>query len=289
MGTHFLDPLQYKALVRRQWQEAAGAWNQWMPLIRTWLGPASGLMLDLAQVQAGSRVLEVGAGEGDLSRSAARRTGPQGLVLATDLAPAMLAIADRAAQQVGLSHLQTQEMDGEHLELESSTFDAVLCRLGLVCFQDAGKGLAEMMRVLKPGGRAAVMVFSSPERNPFLSAPLSALHRAAAEAGVNPALPSPFQLSARGVLAHALDWAGFRDVCTFILSAPLHLALAQECVRMEREAFAMLHGILEGVEPARQEQAWLEVEQALRAFEGPDGFTSPGEVIVAVGVKNGEG
>lgn len=76
------DPLRYKETTERQWQAAAGAWNAWTPVLRAWLGPATDLMLDMARVGPGSRVLDVAAGAGDQTLQAAispisRRRSPQ--------------------------------------------------------------------------------------------------------------------------------------------------------------------------------------------------------------------
>ena len=86
------DPVAFKQTTRIQWDGAADAWNRWAPLLTRWLGPATELMLDMTNVQPGSRVLDVAAGAGEQTLAAARRTGPSGYVLATDLSPVILAM-----------------------------------------------------------------------------------------------------------------------------------------------------------------------------------------------------
>lgn len=86
MATTF-DPQLYKRTTRQQWQDAAEAWHRWGPTIEDWLGEATKRMLDTAHVSAGSRVLDVAAGAGGQSLLAARRVGPTGHVLATDISP----------------------------------------------------------------------------------------------------------------------------------------------------------------------------------------------------------
>ena len=70
------DPDQFKETTRAQWDQAAEAWHRWGPLLNRWLGPATERMLDLAGVEAGSKVLDVAAGAGEQTISAARRVGP---------------------------------------------------------------------------------------------------------------------------------------------------------------------------------------------------------------------
>ncbi len=106
------DPIAYKATTRELWQSAAEAWHRWGPTFGSWLGPATELMLDMAGIRAGSRVLDVAAGAGEQTLVAARRVGPTGFVLATDIAPSILALAADDARQAGLTHVETREMDG---------------------------------------------------------------------------------------------------------------------------------------------------------------------------------
>ena len=92
------DPVRYKETTRAQWEEAATAWHTWGPTLEDWLREATTLMLDAAGVTAGSAVLDVAAGAGGQTLAAARRAGPSGSVLATDISPAILAYtADAAA------------------------------------------------------------------------------------------------------------------------------------------------------------------------------------------------
>jgi 23S rRNA (uridine2552-2'-O)-methyltransferase len=87
------DPATYKRTTRAQWQDAAEAWDRWGPLLARWLGPSTEAMRDLAAVGPGSRVLDVAAGAGEQTLSAARRVGAKGRVLATDILP-MNAVAN---------------------------------------------------------------------------------------------------------------------------------------------------------------------------------------------------
>ena len=115
-ATPAFDPVRYKATTREQWQRAAEAWDRWTPTLQSWLGPATEQMLDLARVGPGDRVLDVAAGAGEPSMTAAKRVGPTGSVLATDISPDILAYARRAAAARGLTNLETRVMDGEHLD-----------------------------------------------------------------------------------------------------------------------------------------------------------------------------
>src|SRR6266571_3689667 len=117
-----LDAVAYKETTRLQWQSAAEAWNRWESTIRTWLGPATEVMLDLARIGVGSQVLDVAAGAGEPAITAAARVGPTGRVVATDISSNILAFAEQAAAARGVGGIvETCVLDGENLELADAS------------------------------------------------------------------------------------------------------------------------------------------------------------------------
>jgi ubiquinone/menaquinone biosynthesis C-methylase UbiE len=280
------DPVQYKETTREQWQTAAEPWHRWGPTLEEWLGQATEVMLDMAQVGPGARVLDVAAGAGEQSIAAAKRVGSTGYVLATDISPNILEFASAAAQEEGLTNIETRVMDGEELEvLEEESFDAVISRVGLIYFPDQQRALTGMLRALKPDGRIAAVVYSTPENNKFFSIPVSIIRRRAQLPPPLPGQPGPFSLGGEGVLEEAYRRAGFREVWTEIVPSPLRLSSAEECVRFERESFGALHQMLSGLPESERGAVWEEIEEELRQFEGADGFEGPCEMVVGAGVK----
>ncbi|MBA3596969.1 MAG: methyltransferase domain-containing protein [Methylibium sp.] len=280
------DAARFKTTTRAQWEAAAGAWRDWGPFLGRWLGPATEAMLDLAQVGPGQHVLDVAAGAGEQSFSAARCVGPTGQVLATDIAPSLLAHAAADAQAAGLHWLRTQELDGEALDtLPAESFDVVISRVGLIYFPDRARALAGMRHVLKPGGRVGAIVYSTPERNPFFSIPVSIIRRRAKLPPPLPGQPGPFSLGGEGVLAAAFERAGFGQIKVRPVPSPLRLPSAAECVRFERESFGALHQMMAGLDEREREEAWAEVHAELAKFETADGFVGPCEMLVGVATK----
>jgi SAM-dependent methyltransferase len=279
------DPIRYKDTTRAQWEDAATAWHAWGPTLEDWLGEATTLMLDTAGITTGATVLDVAAGAGGQSLAAARRVGPTGHVLSTDISPAILDRAAEAASAAGLANVTTRELDGERLDLDPASFDAVISRLGLIYFPDQAGALAGQYRALRPGGRISAIVYSSPDRNAFFALPVSIIRRRAQLPPPAPGQPGPFSLGGPGVLENALRAAGFRNVASQTMPAPLRMAEATECVRFERESFGALHQMLGGLTAEQREQAWQEIGTELARFEGPDGFEGPCELIVAWGTK----
>ena len=279
------DSEKFKITTRAQWQSAAAAWHRWGPFIGSWLSHATEAMFDMAHVGPGCRVLDVAAGAGEQSIAAARRVGAGGHVLATDIAPALLAYAERDAQAAGLgSIVATREIDGEALtNLPAASFDVALSRVGLIYFPDQQRALAGMKHALKPGGRVAAIVYSTPERNAFFSIPVKIIRERAQLPAPLPGQPGPFSLGGDDVLEATFAKAGFKDIAVRRVPSPVKLPSAAECVRFERESFGALHQMMSGLDEHQRVQVWLDIEAALARFETKDGFVGPCEMLVGVG------
>src|SRR4029453_9100816 len=162
MTSRNFDPVPYKPSTRDQWQAAAAAWGRWQPVIDGWLREGTDLMLDLAEVQAGARVLDVAAGAGGQSFAAAQRVGPEGEVLATDIAENLVRYLEQDAAAAGLTQVRAAVMDGEDLRVPPGRFDAVICRLGVIYLPNRKAPLGGMRAAVGPGGGRGAS--SSPPR-----------------------------------------------------------------------------------------------------------------------------
>jgi len=279
------DPVKYKETTREQWQTAAEAWHRWGSTLQTWLGPATEKMLDLTQIHTGSRVLDVAAGAGEQTLVVAKRVGPSGHVLATDISATILGYAAESAAQAGYKNIETRVLDGENLDVPEHSFDAVISRVGLIYFPDQQKALAGMRRALKLGGCIGAIVYSTADHNPFFSVPVSIIRRRAQLPPPLPGQPGPFSLGNADVLEGVFKQAGFKDIQVHTVPAPLRMASAKDCVRFEKESFGALHQMLSGLTDSQRQEAWAEIEQELKKFEVSGAFEGPCELLVAVGVK----
>ena len=279
------DPVKYKITTRDQWQAAAKPWHEWGPTIAAWLDPVTELMLDMARAAAGQRILDVAAGAGGQTLLAAKRVGPGGRVVATDIAPNILRYAAESATRAGFNNVETKVLDGEQLDVEPASYDIVMSRVGLIYFPDQQKALQGMHRALNPGGRVAAIVYSTAETNGFFSIPVSIIRRRAQLPPPLPGQPGPFSLGGPGALEAAFTKAGFKDVKINVVPAPLQMASAAECVRFEKESFGALHQMLSGLDQAGREAAWEEITSELGRFQTPRGFVGPCEMVIGVGTK----
>ena len=243
------------------------------------------MMLDLANIQLGDRVLELAAGTGDLAVMTARRVGPNGFVLATDISASMLDLAAESVRETGVANVETRIMDAENVEVAPASFNVVLCRAGLMLFPNVAKVLLGVHRALKPSGKFAVTVWSTAEKNPFFGLPLSIASRLAKIPLPAPGQPGLFSLSGQGVLEECYTKAGFRDVAVRAVSVRRHFLSTAKAIEAMKGSFPRLQVLLNKLSDADRALAWSEIEQQLSQFEGPNGFEAPGEWLIGVGAK----
>jgi SAM-dependent methyltransferase len=275
------DPQAFKVAVRSQWNQSAQGWNDHTAQIRDWLRLATDAMLDMAGVRPNARVLDVAAGAGGQTLDIAQRVGSNGFVLATDLAPDILALAQANATRAGYPQVQTLAVDGEQLAVEPQSFDAVVCRLGLMFFPEPLKGLQGMYKALRPGGGICTLVFSRPENNPCIGILMSTAFK---HAGLPPR--DPYQaggllsLGKPGLLDDLFRQADFKDVASTSLAAPFRLPSVQHYLEFIRSSASPIQQILGRLDAAAKQAAWDEMEMRLGQFNTAQGWVGPNELLL---------
>jgi SAM-dependent methyltransferase len=144
--------------------------------------------------------------------AAATAIGSSGRVVATDISSEMLAVSVRRAHQAGVDNIEFVEADAEKLGFDTDSFDAVTNTYGLMFCPDLERAVQEMHRVLRPGGRAAIVVWDEPRNNPFFEVMFTAAAPLLALTPPEPGGPGPFRLASSERLATLLRAAAFLDV-----------------------------------------------------------------------------
>ncbi len=274
--------------MRAQWDAAAAGWNAHGPQIGAWLARATEGMLGMAGIVPGSRVLDVAAGAGDQTLTIADRVGPMGHVLATDLSPAILALAQANASRAGFANVQTQVADGEDLGVEAGCFDAAVCRLGLMLFPDPLRGLRQMHRALRPGGGICTLVFSQPERNPCITVLMATAMKHAGLPPRDPFAPGGLlSLGRPGWVGELSVSAGFEEVATTRIDAPFRLPSVRAYLDFVRSSASPIQQILGRLDEAAADAAWAEMEERLSVFTTPSGWEGPNELLLTAGRRGG--
>lgn len=243
------------------WDARAHHWDEWAPVIEDWFRPASRAMLTALELSRGAKVLELAAGTGGMTRRLARAVGAEGWVLATDSGRRMIARARGNLAREGFTNVRARVMDGGNPALPGVSVDAVACRQGFFFFRRPARALHRLRRILRPGGRIVLTVFSSPAENGFLVMPSSVLTRWAGSGGRTPPSdgePGPFRWAAPGQLAGALRAAGFSSVRSRTVSCPLRLSTGKRFVDFYREVVGLDY-VLHDIPPEVRASAWSEV------------------------------
>lgn len=263
-------------------RDVAEAWDRGAGARARAFGAATEKMLELADVTRGARVLDIAAGAGDQALMAARRVGPTGYVLATDISSSMVDLAAAAARRAGLTNVDTRVMDAQSLDIDAESFDAVISRFGLMLIPDPNKALTEIRRVLRGGGKVAAIVFSTPDKCPYLSIP-HAIARRVGRLALSTEPFGEFRLSGPGVLEDFYRSAGFHDVA--VHQIPTRRTFPSVAAAVEYAKALPVRELMAQLSEREQGQAWAEIEVALRQFDGPNGYDSPCMLLIAVGRK----
>jgi SAM-dependent methyltransferase len=276
-----------ETLTPEKWgrKENADWWSSGKAARQQIYGAATELMLDLAGIQESSRVLDVAAGTGESTLMAAARVGSTGYVVAADVSASMLKVAAEAACKEGLGNVETCVTNADNLELDTDSFDAVICRIALMLLPNPAKALTEMRRVVKPGGKVAVTVYAALEKNPFWEI----FHKTVRGLGNIPP-PAPdepwmFALGEPGALEDVYRRAFFLNVSVRAVPILRRSTSAAAAVENMRKGTGDIREVMNRLNEADREVAWAEIEQRFKPFEGPNGLEVPGEVLVGVGTK----
>lgn len=188
------------------------------------------MLVDLAGLAKGDRVLDVGCGTGAVAREAAKRIGPTGRVVGLDLNPRMLAVAGRLAPEI-----EWRQGDAGDLPFDDDAFDVVLSQYAAMFFPDPALALGEMWRVLAPRGRLAVAV-CGPLADAGAYAVLAQVAEGVCAPDVVELLRSPFALGNRERLAALVRAAGIEGAEVRTIECPVRFPSIDALVHTEVKA-----------------------------------------------------
>lgn len=243
-------------------------------------------MLAQAGLQPGLRVLDIAAGTGDQSVLAGRLVGPSGSILATDISPNMLEAAAEAAREAGLDNIGTQVADASTLDVPADSFDAAICRFGLMFVPDLAAALTRIRRGLKSGARFATLVWSTEDRNPYIGLQLKLVREMDRMPSPLPSLARTVALSEPGLLAKALVAAGFADVQVLAVPTPRNFESLDDAMAAMRSTSPGQGELTRAMSDAERDQYYSELARRLAAYVQADGrCVLAGEALLGVGTR----
>ncbi len=208
-----MDPQleQIREEQRKSWNKFSPGWKKWDKLVMRFLQPMGDAISGLLNTVPDDQVLDIAAGTGEPGLTIAAMT-PQGKVIGTDLAEDMLKIAEANAKKRGLKNYSTKAADVCALPFSDGTFSAISCRMGFMFFPDMQLAAYEMYRVLKPGGRIAVSVWDTPDRNFWVSGMMGVLKKHIELPPPVPGAPGMFRCANKGLMADIFERSGFENI-----------------------------------------------------------------------------
>jgi SAM-dependent methyltransferase len=275
------DPLRQS--LRGIWSAAAPQWGAHADYVDGRGAVVVGAMLEAAGLRSDARVLELACGPGGAGLAAAEIVAPAGEVVLSDIAPEMTEIAAQRAHARNLGNVRTAQIDMESIDLPDATFDAVLCREGLMLVPDPAAAVREAHRVLVPGGRAVFAVWGPRDRNPWLGRLFDAI---TARLGIPlppPGMPGPFSLSDYGKLEELLGAAGFRDVSVREVATPMTASSFGEWWSVVPSLAGPVGPLLAAQPVDVGEAIRSNAETALDEFRTETGYELPGLSFVGAG------
>ncbi|MEO6204987.1 MAG: class I SAM-dependent methyltransferase [Mycobacteriales bacterium] len=266
------------------WTGVATAWEQRRDHAEEATQPVARSLLEGVRLSAGDRVLEVGAGTGDLARVLAEVVGPTGSVLATDPAAGMVEVARRTL--TGLPQASASQAAGSDTGLADASVDVVLSRMALMFDPDPARALQEARRVLVPSGRFAAAVWAGPQHNPWMSTVgISAMLAGAVQGGPPIGPGEVFSLADSAHLLGLLDEAGFGRTSVQEVAVTFAFPTTEEQFDSVSSLAAPLALALSGASEAQVTAARRMAAEAAEPFRTGDGFVFPGLALVASGVR----
>ena len=271
MESKSVDAVEFRDGQRDQWNSAATGWRKWSELID---GAASGIserLVELAGVEPGSRVLDVAAGYGEPSLSAARKAGPDGAVVATDISAEMIAFGRERAAASGIENIEFVQSDAASLDFPAASFDAALSRWGIIFEPDAEAAAARVRSFLKPGGRVAISSWGTPDRVPFLAIPMRTVMEHLEVPPPPPGTPGPLSRPTPEALGGLLEAAGFSNVELEEAEVTFEWQSPEEFTTFIKEIAPPISAMIAPRPYEVQEETWAAITEAIRKASGHGG------------------
>jgi enediyne biosynthesis protein CalE5 len=283
MESQSIDAGEFRQGQQQQWNSAATGWRKWSGLIDEAASGISERLVELAEVGPGSRVLDVAAGYGEPSLSAARAAGAEGSVVATDISAEMLAFGRERAAAAGLENIEFVESDAVSLSFPEDSFDAALSRWGII-FDPDGEGAAARVRsFLKPGARMAISSWGPPERVPFLAVPMRTAMQRLDVPPPPPGTPGPLSRPTPKDLGGLLEGGGFSEVEVEEAEVTFEWESPEEFTTFIKEIAPPITSMIEPHPQDVQDETWAAITEATREAAGNGSVRFSSLALLAAG------
>ena len=272
----------FRATSLQNWSTVAPDWGELTAWVDYQLAPATDWMIGAVALQPGERVLELAGGPGTLSLRAARAVGPEGHVIYSDFAAPMVEVArDRLAAE-GDPAIECRVIDAEAIDLPDGAVDVVLCRMGYMLMADPALALSESARVLAPGGRLALSVWSDADENPWAALPAKTIRNHLDAAPPPPDAPGQWSLADAARLRRLLEDAGLDSIQIERLDKILEYRSFEHWFETASRLAGPVRTMLAGLEASDRAAIQQNLRDAAKPYEQEGGGLSiPERMVVA--------
>lgn len=263
----------------------AEAWEANADFIARVAAPTQRWLIDSLDPQPGQTILELGAGPGDTGFEAARRIGPDGRLISTDVSSGMVEVAKRRASSLGVSGVEFRVMDAESIDLADDSVDGVLHRFGPMLLPEPAKSFSGVRRVLRKGGRFAAATFTGPDENPWITTMAMSVMQSGVEmpADANPFGPGgPFSLSDPDVLRGMLNEAGFDAVDTEVVDQVWEFASLDEAWDRMSTLGGPMAVLIAQLDEEKRRAVKESYQSAVAQFSSAGSYGVPGRALCVV-------
>jgi SAM-dependent methyltransferase len=274
-----MDRGEQRRVRLENWAAMAAGWERAREERERVAAPVTDWLVRELGPKVGDVVLELAAGQGDVGFAVLALLGESGRLISSDFSTAMLEIARRRGEELGLTNVEFRELDAENLELEANSVDGVVCRWGYMLMPNPAIALAETRRVLRPGGRLAFAVWASGERNPWISVAGRILVAHGHVPPPEPREPGMFVLANEQELRALVEDAGFANVQ--MDNVPVHNGYGDvdEYVRRSNEMGGMFSRAWTAAPEEERKAMTEELRNAFEPFAVDGGYELPGLAI----------
>ncbi|HWC95489.1 MAG TPA: methyltransferase domain-containing protein [Candidatus Sulfopaludibacter sp.] len=269
-----------------RWTGAAPYWEKYRATIRQMLAPVAQGLVDAARIGPGQSVLDIATGPGEPALSIAAVVGPAGSVTGIDLVPGMIAAARRAAERTGLANIRFEVATAAALPFADNSFDAVVCRFGVMFFPSPVDAVREMLRVLKPGGRLALAVWGAEDQNSFFHCLSRVVGKYVEPSPPSPDAPDGFRFARPGDLLEVLVQAGVTEALERLLEFDIQAPIsAEEFCALRFEMSEQLREKAAKLPEPQLSELKREAIEALREYATDQGMSFPAQVLIVSGYR----
>lgn len=280
--------------VLREWRESAPYWAKHSDTVRSMFAPITQALIEAGVIKEGMNVLDVAGGAGEPSITISSLVGESGSVVFSDAVAEMVLTArleaskqasDQASNQ-RRTNIAFNQCFAEPLPFLSDSFDAIVCRLGVMLFPDPLAAICEALRVVKSKGSVSYAVWSTRDSNPFFHVVMDVVSRYIESPPEDPDAPGAFRFAGRDKLSALLAEAGATDVNETLLDFDLIAPLTpHEFWSLRIELSDTLRAKIAQLTDEQLPRVEQDVEEAGRQFFVSGQMKFPAQVLIVSGMK----